>query len=317
MKSVLIKISVSFIIVSIALWSLSLIYDFALLHNSNIKSSHIQRSKINADVLILGPCQALWNAQPSVIKKKTGFEIYNLGLTNADFADNYLHLYLYLKHNKAPRYLFLHVSMESMDLSYNIFTSFHFAPFIGDAVVDSVVKEWDNSYFKWTGIPFMKYAYYNNNVNFDVIQGLKHFYTNKTTPYFADGYESAFSLNKEVSPEQYVQIYPSDCIFTWNYLLEKYLRKTIVLAQQNGIHVYLYESPILKEALTNVRNRPEIITKIKSVADAYGIKFVQFENMKISDSVNYFITSVGLTKKGAVIFSDSLGKYIYNENLRK
>ncbi len=317
MKVVLIKLGVSVIILWFSLWGLAKLYDFSLLQNCNLKTSYIQKKKIDADVLFEGPCQTLWMVQPSLINKKTKLKTYNLGLTHADFADNYLHLYLYLKHNKAPKFIFLHVSLESMDMNYNMFSSYRFSPFIDDAVVDSVIKECDSSYFKWITIPFMKYAYYNDAVNFDVIQGLKHYFTNRTSPYFADGFEPPYSLNKETNPERFIQIYLLGQSFAWDYLREKYLRKIIQLAQQHKINVYLYESPILKEALTNVRNRPEIITKIKIIANEYGIKFAQFENMKMADSVKYFISSVSMTKKGSEIFSDSLGNYINNEIIKK
>ena len=313
MKSVSGKLLFSFIVSWVALVGLSKVYDFALLHNCNIKASYIQKNKIDADLLIHGPCQALWIVRPSIIEKKTHLKTYNLGLTHADFADNYLHLYLYLKHNKAPQYLFLYVSPESMDLNYNMFNTYRFAPFAGDVIVDSVLKECDSAYFKWISIPFMKYGYYNNATNFDAIQGLKHFFTNKTTPYFQDnGYEPPFNPIKESDPNAFVQIYPDGFKFVWNTLREKYLRKTIELAQQHNIRVYLYESPLLKKAVLHLPNRTATLQKIKSLADEYGIEFVRFENMKMADSVSYFFSTVGMTTKGSQIFSDSLGTYIKN-----
>ena len=301
-----------------ALLGLSKLYDFALLHNNNIKAAYIQKNKIDADLLFHGPCQPLWIVQPYIIKKNTGLKTYNLGLAHADFADNYLHLYLYLKHNKTPQYLFLYVSPESMDLNYNMFNTYRFAPFVGDAMVDSVLKECDRNYFRWTSIPFMKYAYYNNNVNFDMMQGLKHFLTNKTNPYFKDnGYEPAFHPIKEADPNGFVQIYPDGFKFVWNDLREKYLRKTIELAQQHAIKVYLYESPLLKESLLHLPNRTETLRRIKSVAEEYGIEFVQFENMSIAYSSKYFFSSVGMTPKGSSVFSDSLGRYIKNKITKK
>jgi len=317
-RSVLGKLLVSFIVIWIALLGLSKLYDFALLHNSNVKASYIQKNKIDADLLILGTCQAVWIVQPSLIEKHTQLKTYNLGLNNSDFSDNYLYLYMYLKRNKTPEYLFLYISPETMDLHYSAFNTYRFATFVGDAVVDSVLKDCDNNYFKWTSIPFMRYAYYNNNVNFDVMQGLKHFLTNKTTPHFKDnGYEQAIHPIKETDPNAVVQIYPDGFVFTWSDLREKYLRKTIELAQQHNIKVTLYESPLLKEAILHLPNRMEMLRKIKSVAEEYGIEFVQFENMKIADSSKYFFSSVGLTTKGSVIFSDSLGKYIKNKIMKK
>lgn len=209
--------------------------------------------------------------------------------------------------------MFLYVTPESMDIKYNTFNTYHFAAFTGDAVVDSVLKECDNAYYKWTKIPFMKYAYYNNKINFDVLQGLKHYFTNTTLPYFPDGYEPAFQVKWDNHLEEFIQLYPHGYNFKWNNLREKYLRKIIELALQHGVKVYLYESPVLKEALAYELNRNEMTNKIKTIADGFGIKYVQFQNMKIAESRKYYMSTLNTNLKGSAIFTDSLGRYIKNE----
>jgi hypothetical protein len=292
-------------------------YDFALRHNANIKAAYVQNVKIDADILFHGPCEPLWMISPGMLDKITGKRSYNLALSHSDFADNYLHLYFYLENNKAPEYLFLYVTPESMDSAYNTFNTYHFAPFLDDPVVDSVVQECDPDYFKWTFVPFMKYAYYNSKVNFNALQGLKHYLTDRTTPHYADGYEPPIQIKWDNHLEEFIQLYPHGYNFEWNKTREKYFCRIIEMAKEHGIDIYLYESPVLKEAIPFQPNREGIVNKIKTIALKYDVSYVQFENMKIAESRKYFMSTLNLNFEGSRIFTDSLGNYINSEILKK
>lgn len=317
MKTIFIKILLSILIIWLSLIGLSHLYDFALDKNCNIKSSYIQNAKIDADVLIHGPCEPLWMIYPKLLDRQSGVKSYNLALSHSDFADNYLHLYLYLKNNKAPKYLFLFVTPESMDNKYNTFHTYRFAPYIGDTLVDSVLNENDTEYFKWTMIPFMKYAYYSSYINFDVIQGLKHYYNHKTIPRFADGYEPPFFRVWDNHLEEFIKIYPNGYEFKWDSLREKYLRRIIELSQQHGIKIILYESPVLEESFAFQPNRNEVVNRIRKVASEYGVSYVQFEGMEMAKSRKHFTSPLNTSIEGSRVFTDSLGKYIKNILLKR
>lgn len=315
MKAIIKTASAVCILLAVLL-GLEKVYDILIRHNVNVKASYVSEHKIDADILIHGPCEPLWMVSPAQLDTYTGLRSYNLALSHSDFADNYLHLYFYLKKNKAPKLMFLYVTPESMDSLYNTFNTYRFAHFLGDAVVDSVVKECDPDYYKWTFIPFMKYAYYNARVNFEVIQGLRHNANARIHPYFPDGYEPPLQVVWDNHLEEFMKLYPEGYRFKWDALREKYLEKTITLAQEKGIKVYLYESPVLKESLKTQPNRPEIVGKIKKMAEKYGIKYVQFDNMEIANSREYFMSVLNTNLKGSAIFNDSLGHFIKNECLK-
>ncbi len=94
---------------------------------------------------------------------------------------------------------------------------------------------------------------------------------------------------------------------------EKYLCKLIELAKQNNIKVYLFESPVLKEAIQYQPNREVMVNRIKAVATKYGIVYKQFDNMKIAESREYFMSTLNTNMKGSRIFTDSLGAFIKSE----
>ena len=308
--SYLVKIILFVLVLWISLVGLEKLFDIGLKHNQNIKSTYIQNKQINADILIHGPCEPLWMISPKVLDKQTGLKSYNLALSHSDFADNYLHLYFYLKHNKAPKYLFLYVTPESMDENYNTFNTYRFAPHLKDSLVDRVVAECDPDYHQWLAIPFMKYAYYNQKQNFNALQGYKHLFTKRQLPYFPDGFEPPAKIAWDNHLESFIELYPKGYYFKWSYLREKYLRKTIELAQLHRVKVFLYESPVLKESLPYQPNRNPILNKIILLADEYQVDYLLFDQMEIADSREYFISNLNLNLKGGEIFTDSLGKYI-------
>ncbi|MDQ3046112.1 MAG: hypothetical protein M3R27_01090 [Bacteroidota bacterium] len=305
-----------FLLVVLLLMALSKGYDFALRENCNIKAAYVQKEKINADLLIHGPCEPLWMISPAKLDPITGLRSYNLSLSHSDFADNYLHLYFYLKNNKAPKVLFLYVTPESMDKNYNTFNTYRFAPYLGDPVVDSVLAECDPAYFKWKMFPFMKYAYYNSRINFEVIQGLKHYFGSRRVPHFPDGYEPPEQVVWDNHLEEFIRLYPEGYQFTWDPMRQKYLEKIIELAQRSGILVYLYESPVLEESVKYQPNRKEMLSRIETIAGRYGIKYARFQDMEIARSRDYYMSTLNTNLRGSGIFTDSLGRYIKKEMLK-
>lgn len=310
------KIAIALFLLAIVLVNLEGFYDMGIVFNVNNKASYVTRGNVNADILIHGPCEPLWMISPAQLDKHTGLRSYNLALSHSDFADNYLHLYLYLLNNKAPRLMFLYVTPESMDSLYNTFNTYRFAAFVGEPAVDSVLKECDPDFYRWTDIPFMKHAYFNSKLNFEALQGFKHFFTGREVPHFPDGYEPPIQIVWDNHLEEFMKLYPEGYRFKWNALREKYLRKTIRLAQENNIKVYLYESPVLKEAIKTQPNRQEIIERIRKLANEYGADFVQFEDMEIANSREYYMSPLNTNLKGSAIFNDSLAHFIKNECLK-
>ena len=310
-------VKIGFVIASLwfCLIALEQIFDFGLKHNQNIKLAYVKNNRIDADILIHGPCEPLWMISPAILDKQTKLKSYNLALSHSDFADNFLHLYIYLKYNKAPAYLFLYVTPESFDEHYNTFNTYRFSPYLNDSVVTRVLATCDSSYYKWINIPFMKYAYYNHKQSFNVLQGYKHWFTNRSLPYYPNGFEPPAKIAWDNHLEKFIQLYPKGYHFKWSMLREKYLLEIIKLAKSKKIKLFLYESPVLNEAKAYQPNRNEILSKIELLAKKNNIKYILFDSMDIANSRKYFISILNLNLKGSEIFSDSLGKYVQEKIL--
>ncbi|MBS1646585.1 MAG: hypothetical protein JST67_04535 [Bacteroidetes bacterium] len=296
-----------------SLFLLYLFFDFGIKHNLNIKTSYITARQIKADVLILGPCEPLWMVAPDIITKNTQLSCYNLAESHSDFADNYLHLYLYLylKNNAAPKYLLLFVTPESFDTNYNTFYSYRFSAFLEDTVVANTVRQCDNPFYNYQFIPLMRYVYYNHQTFFKALQGWKHYVTKKQKPYYPDGFEPPAKMVWDNHYEQLKKKYPQGYYFNWSPLRSEYLNKILYLCKEKNIRVLLYESPILQETAQKQPNRVSCIDSIKKIAEHAQVPFVSFQDMPLAMDKKNYISPMVTTLRGSYLFSDTLSRFFY------
>jgi len=301
---------------TVILFLLDVLFTFGLLHNKNLKSSYVSQQKINADILIHGPCEPLWMVDPEQLSEVTNLKTYNLALSHSDFADNYLHLYLYLKNNKSPKILLLYVTPESMDKRFNAFNTYRFLPFLNDETLQEVVKDVDPEFYYYSKLPFIRFAYFNKQITFQTIQGLKHFFTKKEKPFFENGFEPPAKITWDNHLEDMQKQYPEGFEFKIDSIRMKYLKKIIHFAKSKKIKTILYESPVLTESLNYLKNREETILQIQQLANELQTNYVLFKNEHLSSSRKYYISSLNLNQKGLEIFNDSLANFL-NKELKK
>ena len=302
---------ISFIFVLLLLlFGLDYIYYSGLLNNKNLKSSYVSHNSINAEVLVHGPCEPLWMVNPAILDSVAQINVYNLALSHSDFADNYLHLHLYLKNNIPPKIVLLYVTPESIDKRFNAFNTYRFIPFLNDDTVKETLKEMDPDFFKFAKIPFIRYTYFNKQITFQALQGLKHFISKKQKPYFENGFEPPAKIVWDNHLEDMQKQYPNGFEFRIDSLRMKYLKKTISLAQSKNIKIILYESPVLTESLAHLKNREYVIAQLQRLASETKVDLILFKNDQLSSSREYYISSLNLNEKGLRIFNDSLAKFL-------
>jgi hypothetical protein len=292
----------------VCLYVFEKIFDFGIKHNLNLKLSYVSSEKIDAELLILGPCEPLWMVSPEILTKETGLSCYNLANSHSDFADNYLHLNIYLKNNKAPKYMLMYVTPESFDTNYNTFYSYRFSAFMNDELVSKTVAECDKNFYKWSWVPFMKSGYYSHQTFFMALQGWKHYFGKKQNPYYPDGFEPPAKIVWDNHYDNLKKLYPKGYTLTWSDSRQKYLEKIIALCKERNIEIIFYESPILKEVSDYQYNRVLCVEKISQIANNSGLNFLQFENTGWAKDRTYFISPMVTTLEGSCLFSIMLGK---------
>lgn len=297
------KIVLTIVSLIVTLYLFDKVFQFGLMQNQNIKMAYIQNLPKDAEVLVHGPCEPLWMVSPEEINKLCNKSVFNLALSHSDFADNYLHLYQYLKYNKKPNLLLLYVTPESFDKRFNTFNSYRFAAYLDDTLISSVVKENDPTYHQYIQLPFMRFAYYSNNILFNVLQGYKHHFTNRKDAYYPDGFEPPTKRVWGNHADDFAQLYKTNTVFKWDDLREKYFRLLIQLAQSKHIKVILYESPVHKASLPSQVNRNEFLQRIKRLSDEYQLEFFQFEKLPVKSEEKYFISTLNFNMEGVKILT--------------
>jgi len=289
------------------LFGLEKVFDLGIKHNLNLKAAYVSSHKIDADILVLGPCEPLWMVSPEILTKKTGLSCYNLASSHSDFADNYLHLQLYLQNNKVPKCLLLFATPESFDTNYNTFHTYRFTPFMNLPGFDEVLKENAPAFYAWRYVPFMKYGYYSHQVGFTALQGWKHYLTGKDKPYYPDGFEPPARITWDNHHENLKKAYPKGYSFNWEELRERYFEKLLDLCRQKNIVVVVYESPVLKEIADFQVNRQAFLERIGAIAAKYDYAHHKFDQLAWAADRKYFISPMVTTLEGSYLFSDTLG----------
>jgi hypothetical protein len=308
------KIGLLLLLIVITLFALQKLYDHALRHNVNLKLSSVALDPPKAEILFMGPCEAEWNISPALLDPLTSKRSYNLGLTHSDFADNLLHLHQYLKFNPPPEYIFIYVTPESFDPSCNGFNTYRFAPYMQDTLMKRVVAEFDPHYYKWTVLPFLRYAYYNSQFSYEVAQGLKHLASDRKHAYYGDGFVPPAKNVFRDSSGTIVSLYKHNVVYKWEPRRERYLRQLIKLGKKAGSQVLLYESPQYAGTLKFQPNRSELLEKIKGLAEEEKVTFINFENISWAQDVNNFNAVRNFSMPGVIAFNEILAAFIRNLN---
>jgi len=309
MKTHLLRMLGTLILVLIMLIVLQKAMTFCLNQNMNIKLSYLQQQDEHFETLILGPCESLWSLNPDYFDQTAATNSYNLSLTHSDFEDNLLQLHLYLKNNPSPKTLLYYVTPESMDLRWNTFNTYRFSASIDEEFVHDVVSEKDPTFAKWSILPMMRLAYYNNFTNYKAMQGAKHYVQGRTSSYTPNGYHTPHYGPAHSSILSMEESKMSTSKFVWAKEREAGLLRLINYAKSKGIRVVLFESPIYRDVRLAQTNRNEMIQKLNLLASEQEIPFWVFGDSTVGDSIDNFDSHAGLSKVGAREFSEEFGHY--------
>jgi hypothetical protein len=265
---------------------------------------------MGADLVIHGPCEAEWTVDPDVLQTYMPYRSYNLAQNHSDFADNYLFLYTYLKHQPKPKAVLLYVTPESFDSTVaNTFNTFRYSFSLGDDEVRKIFAEMDPSFYKASHVPFLRYSYYSNFIFFKAVNGYVHWITQNTTPRWPSGYTAPIGSFRH-GITNFRDLNPKKGYFLWSSKREKYFIRLIDFLEKENIKLMVYESPVYYEALPSQLNRTERIRKIDSICSRYQIPYFQFDTLAMKyDRRNYFST-YNTTIDGNKVFNPFLGKFL-------
>ena len=281
--------------------------------NMNSKSSFVVSGNHNYDALFLGHCMPAFTVSPSAFDSVTGTHSFNLAQHNASYAENLITLHLYLENNEAPKYLFLCATPESFDRGFNNFHAFRYAHFMDDPLIASIIEKEDPEFYRWSMIPYVKFGYYNDQVNFNAVQGWSHERQERKLPFFKDGLELPVDEKGVRAFEK--PTYENDYQFKWDSGLESYYNRIIDLAKSQNIQVVLFETPMNTDLAdeASLPNREEMLYKIHRLASKRNLRFWTFEELDMTKEISNYYSTLNLKYPSVIQFSKEMGSRFNEE----
>lgn len=291
-----------------ALWGIEKLYDVFLQRNVDIKSSYILQEAINAELLILGSCEAYTLVNPEVLEKATAKTAYNLGTNHSGMADQLLHLHLYLSNNKAPEYLLLYLNPESFDQRFNKFNTYRFLHHSNDQLIREVILDQDPAYYWLFNIPFFKYLKNNRFHTYQALRGIQDWLLNSRHPFTNKGHLFVHNNLKQISHDLQKD-HPKGITYQWDKEEEVYFTRLVSLARKHHIQLILFEGPIWDKAKEYINNINESHQRIHTLANKNTLKYIQFDRLNEYEGDTDFITCFRLNEKATLRFSEELGNW--------
>ena len=296
-KKVLLTILVCLLFLSLAEYAT----DYYMKRYPRLKSSYISQVEQNADILVLGACEAAMMVDPALVDSLTGYKTYNLGDPGARFADNYLDLHQYLLFQKAPKYLLLHVSPESFyPIDDKLLTTYKHQAFLSDSVVFKVIKELDPDYVRFSNIPFLKYSYYSIFSMYKIFGAIAYSLLNKKHPQDRDGFIPPPPFNQDTSALSESNVITLDN-YSWNSTEEKYFRKILSLCKDKGIAIVFYKLPYYRKYYNANLELYKYEERIRHIATENNFHYFTYDTSSFTrDSSNYYKIENNLLNRNTI-----------------
>lgn len=257
----------------VVLASLEWIFSKALMYNKDLKSSYVATTKINADVLIMGSCEALSAINPSIIEQSTAYTAYNLATNHSLPSELFALLHLYLQNNEAPKFILIHLSEESFDSRYQTFNSFRFTHF-NDSIIQNVIKTKDPNYFNSFKFPFLKYALRNDLYLHKVKEGIMDEIFN-SKPLYPNGYHYR-PYKQFISHQELTNKYGNPIVFNNDSLEMTYFSQLIDLCFEKNIYIIPYKFPIWS-GMDKILKNKSATHEIEALLEQYNIELLNLD----------------------------------------
>lgn len=225
----------------------------------------------------------------------------NLGSGGSSLIDNYLTLYLFLKHGNKIDNLLLQVDEQSLNPSQGFGYPFHenwYFDLLGDKPADETYADQSGKikYLTWKYLPPIRYIEFNNPY-----KGLLVGLFDKKIDYDKSG-------GSELLEKKYIE--------KWNirpkvWQVEddgkEYFEKIIQLSRENNINLIIYTAPYPTERNYNDSYK-EIASYIKSVTSKNGLPYLDLRDIPLSKERKLFRNLEHLDKEGTAIFCQQLSR---------
>jgi len=293
MKKFLINIAIFFAIVAVVDFSLGKVFHYIqATAGGRTGAEYYVCKKANEDVIIMGSSRASHHYVPEIISEKLGMSCFNAGQDGNGIILQYGRWKM-LSERYTPKLLIYDIS-SGFDMAVNDNMTYvdRLKPFSREAVV----KDYVSSIFPMERIKTLSCMYCYNykfiEMAFDRLRNGDYKEVGGYIPLYGH-------IRSEVvergQPEKEISI-ETDLVKLY------YLEELIKEAKGKGTHVVLVVSPTWKGGGLSA----EAFSEVKTLAESYGVEFLEYINSEICDNPDYFEDSAHLNDKGARVFTEDL-----------
>lgn len=270
----------------------------------------VMHGQINADLIINGSSKALVQVSPKILDSILEVDSYNIGMDGSPFLPQNLQFNLYLKHNKHPKRIIQVVSNGFLSKSNELIYYMKFAPYLSINEVAELTKQYDGFSKADYYLPYLKYSGnygmiingFANNFGLD-LKAYKFYkgYTEKDK-----SWDNSFNEFVKENPDGVYRKMDSVSVL----LFQEYIKT----CKNLNIDLILVYPPTYIKSQQYINNKKDIIKFYKEISTNNNIPFLDYSDIELSYSTDYFYNSQHLNKKGAEIFSallaNDLNKYV-------
>ena len=278
--------------------------------NYDFKPSFVKAARPSAEILILGPSRAVHMLDPRVIEQKTHRSVYNLGINAGNLDDQMAMLRLYLKYNSRPRLICIEFTPEYLsknDLQFHVFL---FVNHLDNAEIFQTSRRYAPQLAWLRFVPLARYGLYNKYLLKRILKGALQFFRQGQQPQASfKGYEP-LEDSWDGKYDDFLKEHPKGGTIEMDPVEIKNLEKLIELAKASSERVIFYEAPILAESLVWCRNREKTLQIVRTIFERHGVSYVNFQDLPLCQSRQWFVNSRHLNRFGTAIFSEAFSELL-------
>lgn len=267
---------------------------------NDIFEGHIQ-----ADMLIMGSSRAWVHFSPRILDSVLGVNSYNLGMDGTSADLQFERLKIYMRYNKAPKYILQEVGLNSITtLARNLPHYQQFLPYLSDSAVWRVYKNgYKNVSVADRYFPLYKY----NNQLPTIKEGILSYMGRSGTSAKYKGYEgqlrywdSSYGNFIRNNPQKYALDVMPEAIARF--------KEYIHYCKDHNIKLIFVYAPFYYKAADYIANLNEVIGMIKELSVEYDVPYMDYTHNFLDSSTTYFYNSQHLNKEGSEIFSNMIAQ---------
>jgi len=287
MKKNLLRVLVFSFVTLILLYALQLGIDYRYYKNSSSKYSKLMRHELDPDIMLFGPSTVIKHYSPTIIKRNTGFSVYNMGYDGMFSLQSSGLIYEFLSYTKNCKYIVIG-GIHFLDRDWVIARTDLFYAYLNN----------ENIYQSLYDIEPKKIAFARYLPGYKLTLLNKTFYKNLILK--SDDASLGYEPINDTTPN-FVKMNPVDYKID-EYVVSK-LQTTINDIQKKGVKVIIVVPPIYSNGYHLLVQMDDIIEKYKSMAGG-NVFFINYSKHPMCKEQRYFNNNTHLNVLGATKFSE-------------